>query len=87
MNIEKLKTEHPAVFREVLAIGATQERARILAVKAACITGHERLVERLMFDGKTSGDEAALMVNAAERQLRAAQSEANGNGAGGYWYV
>jgi ClpP class serine protease len=73
MDVEKLKAEHGAVYAAVLALGATQERERILAVQACLIPGHEALVERLMFDGKTSGGEAALQVNAAERAIRVKQ--------------
>lgn len=50
--------------------GAESERDRIKAVKAVSLPGHEGLIERLMFDGKTTGPEAAAMVIAAENGKR-----------------
>lgn len=52
------------------AEGAATERARIQAVEAAALPGHEALIASIKFDGKTSGAEAALAVVAAERALR-----------------
>lgn len=50
--------------------GAEHERARIQAVKAVSLPGHEGLIERLMFDGTTTGPEAAALVIAAENAKR-----------------
>jgi signal peptide peptidase SppA len=75
MDIEKLKAEHGDVYQAALALGATAERARIQAVQAALIPGHEALIQKLMFDGTTSGGDAALAVNAAERQVRETQAK------------
>jgi len=47
--------------------GAEEERARIKAVKAVLLRGHEDLIERLMFDGVTGGPEAAALVIEAEK--------------------
>ena len=49
---------------------AAAERERIQAVLGQLIPGHEALVERLAFDGQTTGPEAAAAVLAAERRLR-----------------
>lgn len=73
MDSDKLKAEHPEVYQAVLALGATAERERIQAVQSALIPGHEALIQTLMFDGKTSGGEAALAVNKAEREILATQ--------------
>lgn len=73
MDLDKLKAEHSELYQAVLKIGASEELARIQAVKATLIPGHEPLVERMMFDGKTTGAEAALTVNAAEREIRTTQ--------------
>jgi hypothetical protein len=54
--------------------GAQAERERIQAVEAATLPGHEALIASLKFDGKTSGGDAALAVNSAERALRAKAS-------------
>lgn len=50
--------------------GATAERARIQAVQEQSMPGHEALVQTLMFDGKTSGPEAAVQVLNAEKATR-----------------
>ena len=49
------------------AEGAAAERDRIAQVRAQSLPGHEALIERLAFDGKTSGPEAASVVLKAER--------------------
>lgn len=50
--------------------GAAAELARIKSVKAVAMPGHEALIESLMFDGKTSGPEAAMQIVAAEKGKR-----------------
>ena len=50
--------------------GAEAERARIRAVEEQSMRGHEELIASLMFDGKTTGGEAAIQVLAAERKRR-----------------
>jgi capsid assembly protease len=59
------------------AAGATAERERIQAVRAQLLPGHEELVDRLAFDGQTTGPDAAAAVLAAERQLRQTQARAH----------
>lgn len=53
------------------ATGATVERERIQSVRDQLIPGHEDLVETLMFDGETTGPEAAVKILVAEKKLRA----------------
>lgn len=53
--------------------GADAERARIKAVKAVGLPGHETLIETLMFDGVTSADQAAGLVIEAERSKLASR--------------
>jgi hypothetical protein len=43
--------------------------------------GHEDLIESLMFDGKTTGPEAAVKVLAAERKIKETSLENLHNGA------
>ena len=52
---------------EGLTLGAEQERKRIQDVQAQVLPGHQALVQSLMFDGMTTGPEAAVKVLAAER--------------------
>ena len=47
--------------------GAQAERERIQAVFAQSMPGHGALIQKLAFDGKTTGAEAAVQVLAAER--------------------
>ena len=68
---ESFERDHAALYgqirSEAMAAGATQERARIQAVRAQVLPGHEALIEKLAFDGSTTGAEAAVAVLAAER--------------------
>jgi ClpP class serine protease len=52
------------------AEGAAAELQRIQAVRAVALAGHEALIEQFMFDGQTTGPEAAARVIEAERQKR-----------------
>jgi capsid assembly protease len=56
------------------AEGAAAERQRIADVRAQSLPGHEALIERLAFDGKTTGPEAATVVLKAERDTRNKQA-------------
>ncbi len=76
---ELIAAEHPdiaAAFRaeghaEGLAVGAKTERERIQAVHSTPLGhAHKDLIASLMFDGKTTGPEAALAVLAAEEKAR-----------------
>ena len=63
---------HTAELAAAREEGAAAERARIQAVQAQALPGHEQLIAGLMFDGKTGGAEAAVAVLAAERTQRTA---------------
>lgn len=58
------------------AAGAAAERQRITDVRAQSLPGHEALVERLAFDGVTTGAQAAAAVITAERERITAQGTA-----------
>ena len=65
--VEAIQKEgHAASFKQ----GATAETARVTAVFDASLPGHEALIQSLMFDGKSTGGEAATAVLTAERTLR-----------------
>ena len=59
--------EHPESAALLRAEGSTTERARIQAVREQVIPGHEALIEQLAFDGRTTAEQAAHQVLAAER--------------------
>ena len=56
--------------------GADAERQRIQAVRAQSIPGHEAVIETLMYDGATTGEQAAVKILAAEKTLRASKHAA-----------
>lgn len=87
MNLKDLKKQHPDTAAEAKQEGhdegvtaglddgrkegATNERQRIQDVFAQSMPGHEALIEKLAFDGKTTGEQAAVAVLNAERKNRA----------------
>jgi capsid assembly protease len=73
---EQIAAEAPELLQAILAEGATAERERIQAVEAQLIPGHEALIASLKFDGKSGPGEAAMAINAAERNLRTAAAQA-----------
>lgn len=88
MDMKELKEQHPALAAQIetenaaaVAAASTSaaaaERARIEGVRATALPGHEKLVETLAFDGKTTPAEAALAVNAAHRASLAAAVSAH----------
>ena len=58
------------------AEGAQAERDRIQAVRAQALAGHEELIETLAMDGKTTGEQAAVAILAAEKARVTAAGEA-----------
>lgn len=73
ITLEQLQADAPQLLQDIRSEGAVQERARIQAVLAQSLPGHEALVQQLAFDGQTSGDQAAAAVLCAERQHRERQ--------------
>jgi signal peptide peptidase SppA len=71
LNKDTLQQGNPSLFAalqsEFQANGAAAERQRILDVQGQTMAGHEKLINTLMFDGKTTGPEAAVQVLAAHR--------------------
>jgi capsid assembly protease len=59
-----------AAKKDSFNAGAKYERERIQAVKGKNLSGHEALIETLMFDGKTTGEQAADAVLKAEQVVR-----------------
>ena len=58
-----------AIKADAFKDGAAQERERIKAVLEQAMPGHDDLVNKLAFDGKTTGPEAAVQVLAAEKAV------------------
>ena len=74
----RLTPDHETALAKARQEGAAAERDRIAGVRGAGLPGHDALIERLAADGHTTPGEAALAVNAAERELRAAAVTARG---------
>ena len=74
---------HAAGKIEGETAGRTAETARVAAVFANSLPGHEKLIQTLALDGSTSGPEAAAQIIAAEKKggadylKNAADTEAN----------
>lgn len=78
ITLESLRAQYPAIVNTLIdegkrlgmEEGANQERSRIQAVQEQLIPGHEDLINSLMWDGKTTGEQAAVQVLAAEKRIR-----------------
>jgi len=70
MDKERLRAEYPELYEELVEQGAAAERARIQGCLDAALPGHEDLARELAFDGKTTPGDAAIKINAAEREKR-----------------
>lgn len=57
-------------FAAGLEVGKEQERARIQAIEASSVPGHEALIATLKFDGVSTEKEVALQILAAEKIQR-----------------
>lgn len=75
LSLEQVKTDYPdiagALIEEGRKEGAKAEMERIKSVRAQSLPGHEALIESMIDDGATTGEQAAIRVLNAERQLRA----------------
>lgn len=80
MDLKTLAEQHPELLAQIQAeartSGAQAEQARVAAVRAQSMKGHEALIEKLAADGKTTGPEAAMAVLAAERAAQEAAGKA-----------
>lgn len=82
ITVASVKADHPVVAAALIEEGKTaghsagiekgraDEVARIQSVKDQSIPGHEKLVETMMFDGKSTGADAALAIVQAEKTAR-----------------
>lgn len=74
LSREQLAADAPDLLQALLdegrAAGASAELSRIQGVLAQSMPGHEKLVQSLAFDGKSTPADAAMAVVQAERTLR-----------------
>jgi signal peptide peptidase SppA len=73
---ETIAADAPDVLAALQAEGASAERARIQAIEAQAIPGHEALIAALKYDGKSTAGDAAIAILAAEKQQRNAKAAA-----------
>ena len=76
LTVDSIKASHPAVIAAILAEGATTERNRIKAVQDQTLPGYEKQIGAMMFDGATTGEQAAVAVLKLERDARGNQAAA-----------
>jgi len=73
LTLEVLEKDAPELLKQIqdaaMKCGADQERARIQAVLENSMPGHEKLTEELAFDGKTTGEQAAVQILKAEKLM------------------
>jgi len=67
----ELKMLEDAAYNRGKTEGATAERDRIKGIESHATLGHEALIAEMKFDGKTTPDEAAGRILAAEKTKRA----------------
>lgn len=68
---ESLAAAFPAQVAQIRTEAAAAERARIFGVEAQSLPGHEQLVAAMKADGKTTPEQAAVAILAAEKQAGA----------------
>lgn len=68
ITLEYLKANHADIVDSIYEQGAKAERERIQGVESQMLSGHEELINTLKFDGKTTGEQAAVKVLQAERE-------------------
>jgi len=88
MTLEEFKDRHQDLYQQIFELGvksiqipdielarkegARAELERIKSVRAQMLPGHEALIEAMVEDGVTTGEQAAIRILQAERQLRTA---------------
>lgn len=72
MNLEKLKADHPDLYKQVLAEGEQQgitaERARIKDIEDTALPGHDKMTNAAKFESGITAAEYAMQVIKAEKE-------------------
>jgi len=76
LTFESIIAEHGELADALITQGATTERERIKSVQAQALPGYDDLVAEMMYDGTTSGPEAAVRILQADKAARAGQAQA-----------
>ena len=67
LTAETVSALYPHIANSFRKEGAATELARIKGVKSKTLPGHEEIVEQMMFDGKTTPDQASSKILEAEK--------------------
>lgn len=70
ITIEMLNEKHPQIVAQIMQLGADAERERIQSCEDAALPGHEKIVDTMKFDGKSTGADVALAIVQEEKSLR-----------------
>lgn len=70
ITIEMLNEKHPQIVAQIMQLGADAERERIQSCEDAALPGHEKIVNAMKFDGKSTGADVALAIVQEEKSLR-----------------
>ena len=73
LTIQTIETQYPTIAQHFRTEGAALERERIQSIEQHAIAGHEELINRLKYDGKTTSAEAAVQLLAAIKHNQANQ--------------
>jgi signal peptide peptidase SppA len=71
---DQVQAAYPLAAAAIAAGAAAAERARVLAIQAAALPGHDELVAKCIAEGKSAG-EAAQLILAAEKEKGPRQLE------------
>lgn len=77
ITVADLQTQRPDLVASIQQAAVAAELARQSGVRANALPGHEKLIEALAADGKTTPEQAAMAVLTAERETRAAATAAH----------
>lgn len=72
MNLEKLKAEHPVLFKEVFNLGKTEgvtaERSRIQEIENIAVVGSDEIIVKAKFDSGITAAETAMEILKAQKE-------------------
>lgn len=76
ITLETIKKDFPEIASSLIQEGAAAELARIKSCEASLLPGHEALVNSMKFDGKSTGENVAVAIINAEKEIRASNLQA-----------
>lgn len=77
VTVADLQAQRPDLVASIQQAAVAAELARQSGVRANALPGHEKLVEALASDGKTTPEQAAMAVLKAERDTRESAAAAH----------